>query len=888
MSKKITKRNKVGYKATNLFLIGTMALAGSPLTMVASLSPALAYSNTSYFTDSQIENGEVTNIKFINSNLTYFYNVDGKGYTIVVDITPSDLQTLSKTTASELNVEVSGPNSQYNGKIRTKLSKNDLLFGEDDLAVALESADMENINDLLNTIIENKQSTSSQSSGYGSNDISSATSSSTSNDSGYTKEEADKIYAEYGGIVSKNPPTAVDTETTDSTGEATTTEGDTYVLKAVEKDSNKIIKKAKFKHTLPDGTTETLTADSEGKVEATNLSAGVHTFQMTSVPKGYKLNNTQYRLKVNESGKAEKVDNTTQRINVRYENADGSFSSYSIALDESYKYGDTVEWSRAEDATYEAASVSYKVDGSKTTDVDVKRKRNTITIGDQLDSETALQATFKWAGTINGQQVSGQGAFTQELCVGSEVDITITPLNGYSLANGEIHINGTIKADDALDASFDQKVETTSNSYKITFDSNGGSSVDGKTVKYNHVIGDLPTPTRKGYTFTGWYSSPDDGYPVSDTQTMDSKDVTYYAHWQINSHTVKLDANGGDSVSNVKKNYGENILDNLPEPTREGYTFKGWYTAAEGGQKITDANTLGDEDIQLYAHWEINKYAVFFDATGGVDPAYRYLDYGSKVGELPSTTRGGYIFDGWYTEKDGGSPISAETLVGAETKTYYAHWTAITYTATFDSAGGSGVGNKTFTVEDEVSVENPTREGYTFTGWTGSNGSNPQTDLKIPKGTIGDVSYTANWKKNGKSFQEFVDSHYGRGYARGNNSANGNPYGFQCVAGFNEYMYWGNGHATSDNNAWAIGANWRAYVGDCCTEVSYDEIRNGDIMFWSNGGYGHVGMYYNGTTFGQNQGSGSNLVNGSPFNFFDVVGYQGRPQVVLRPNFISD
>ena len=885
----MNKQKRVGYKATNMFLIGSMALAGSPLAVLSNLMPVSAYSNTSYFSDSQIESGEVTNIKFLNSKLTYFYNVDGKGYTITVDITPSDLQIISQSTASELNIEIEGPNSASNGKFRTKLSRSDLLFGESDLDIALESADMENINDLINIALENKQATSSQSSGYGQSGTSTSSTTSKSNSSDViTQEEADKLYEEYGGFVSKNPPGANEDTDENSTGEETVKEGDTYVLKAVEKSSNKIIKKAKFKHTLPDGTTEILSADSNGEVTVKDMESGVHTFQMTSVPKGYKLNDSLYRVKVDESGKAEKVDNTTQRINIRYENVDGSFSSYSIALDDNYKYGDEVEWSRSEDEIYEAASVSYKVDGSKTTNVDIKRKRNTIKIGDQLDNETASQATFKWSGTINGQQVSGQGSFSQEVCVGSTVDITIVPLNGYSLANGEVHIKGTVKAGDNLDASFDQNIKTTSNSYNITFDSNGGSSVGNKTVKYNQTIGDLPTPTQKGYTFVGWYSDPETGYPVSDTQTMDSKDVTYYAHWKINSHTVKLDANGGDSVKNVTKNYGDKILEGLPEPTRTGYTFKGWYTAAKGGQKISDTNTLGDEDIQLYAHWEINKYAVFFDATGGIDPSYLYLDYNSKLGELPTTTRDGYVFDGWYTEKDGGIPISADTLVGAETKTYYAHWTAITYTATFDSAGGSTVGNKTFTVEDEVSIENPTREGYTFTGWTGSNGSNPQTDLKISRGTIGDVSYTANWKKNGKNFQEFVDSHYGKGYARGYNSPNGNAYGYQCVAGFNEYMYWGNGHATSDNNAWPIGANWRAYVGDCCTEVSFDEVRNGDILFWSNNGYGHVGMYYNGTVFGQNQGSGANLVNGTPFNFFNVFAYYGRPAVVLRPNFIAN
>lgn len=128
-----------------------------------------------------------------------------------------------------------------------------------------------------------------------------------------------------------------------------------------------------------------------------------------------------------------------------------------------------------------------------------------------------------------------------------------------------------------------------------------------------------------------------------------------------------------------------------------------------------------------------------------------------------------------------------------------------------------------------------------------------------------------------KTMAEFVQTHNGKSY-----DLDG-AYGAQCVDGFNEYIRWGNGHGRIGGNAWPIGAGWQSNgLSSFCVQVSFSEIKDGDICFWSvySPPYGHVAMYYQGKYFGENQGTDG---SGGPFNLMGLVA----PQLILRPNFIN-
>lgn len=146
------------------------------------------------------------------------------------------------------------------------------------------------------------------------------------------------------------------------------------------------------------------------------------------------------------------------------------------------------------------------------------------------------------------------------------------------------------------------------NSYTVNFDANGGSvSPSSMTVTYSSTYGSLPTPTKKGYTFNGWYTSPSGGTKISSSNKVSvAKSQTLYAQWIVNTYTLTYDANGG-SVSVASKNvaYGSSY-GTLPDPKRDYYTFNGWYTAANGGTKVSSSTTIGAGDTKIYAQWTLN------------------------------------------------------------------------------------------------------------------------------------------------------------------------------------------------------------------------------------------------------------------------------------------
>lgn len=149
------------------------------------------------------------------------------------------------------------------------------------------------------------------------------------------------------------------------------------------------------------------------------------------------------------------------------------------------------------------------------------------------------------------------------------------------------------------------------------------------------------------------------------------------------TYTLTYNANGG-SVSPKNKSLNEGAsYGNLPTPTRSGYTFDGWFTSASGGSKVS-SSTIIKANTTIYAHWtknetpaQVKTYTLTYNANGGsVSPASKTLNEGASYGNLPTPTRSGYTFDGWFTEINGGSKVSANTLINGNI-TIYAHWTEI-------------------------------------------------------------------------------------------------------------------------------------------------------------------------------------------------------------------
>ena len=297
----------------------------------------------------------------------------------------------------------------------------------------------------------------------------------------------------------------------------------------------------------------------------------------------------------------------------------------------------------------------------------------------------------------------------------------------------------------------------TVNQYTITFATDGGSEVAPITQDYGSAITAPAAPTREGYTFTGW----DKTIPA----TMPAGDMTITAQWTVNQYTITYDLDGGTAEGNPDTYTVETDAFTLKNPTRPGHTFTGWSgTGLTGEDNLTLTIPKGSTGNRSYtAHWSLNTYSITYDLNGGTasgNPTSYTVE--SATITLNQPTKTGYTFTGWSGTDLTGEDNLTVTIPAGSTgdRSYTAHWSLNTYSITYDLDGGTASGNPDFyTVESStITLNPPTRTGYTFIGWSGTDlsGSDNLT-VTIPTGSIGNRSYTAHWSLNTYSITYDLD-----------------------------------------------------------------------------------------------------------------------------------
>ena len=299
------------------------------------------------------------------------------------------------------------------------------------------------------------------------------------------------------------------------------------------------------------------------------------------------------------------------------------------------------------------------------------------------------------------------------------------------------------------------------NTNELRFNANGGSgTMDPVPLELNETL-NLPTNifNKAGYTFVGWSDAPAGTVKYTDRQSFtmtSSTAVTLYAVWSANTNTIKFHANGGDGTMSSRQGKTDEKV-TLPQNlfTRNGYTFAGWSTSANGALVYTDKAeyTVGAEaSVTLYAVWSANENTIVFNANGGTGTMTAQT---AKTGEeitLKENTfiRSGYTFLGWSTSF-GGSVVyvnrATYKMGSASSVSLYAVWEEKNYKITYDLQGGTVSGNKTSYTVNTASfmLNNPQKEGYRFAGWTYAGQTTPVSDVMIAKGSTGDKAFTANW-----------------------------------------------------------------------------------------------------------------------------------------------
>lgn len=201
--------------------------------------------------------------------------------------------------------------------------------------------------------------------------------------------------------------------------------------------------------------------------------------------------------------------------------------------------------------------------------------------------------------------------------------------------------------------------------------------------------------------------------------------------------------NGDPTVTKfIDNDKNSKFTELVPEPTKENYTFAGWYN----GDEKFDFTTVPTGDVTLTAKWTANDYYVSFVTEHGDPPTSQNVKYNGTATDPGTLTEEGYTFDGWYTDDnyskkfDFTQPITSNTTV-------YAKWTAKDYEVSFVTEHGDAPASQN--VKYNETADDPgklTEEGYTFIGWYTDETYTKEFDFSTP--ITGDTKVYAKWEKN--------------------------------------------------------------------------------------------------------------------------------------------
>ena len=317
--------------------------------------------------------------------------------------------------------------------------------------------------------------------------------------------------------------------------------------------------------------------------------------------------------------------------------------------------------------------------------------------------------------------------------------IAVNVTNGKYCANGEIT---ELVITDICD---NTSTEYTFSKYNITINPNGGiyknssSSITEEIEAFPQNMY-IDNPIRTGYEFKGWQTD------IALDENNGLLTTILKADWLATSVSVIINPDGGlyegsASTKVVKANSGEYY--ELSEPTKDGYVFDKWIIVSGSDSEIIGNKLkVGTEEVTVKAIYK-QLYTLTINLNGGSSSQSltHYMLEGTTL-ILTEPTKNGYTFNGWTGEGINGSTFT----MGSSNVTISASWNVINYTITYNLNGGSGNNPISYNIDTATfTLTNPTKTGYTFNGWTGSNGSSPQTSVTISKGSQGDKTYTANW-----------------------------------------------------------------------------------------------------------------------------------------------
>ncbi len=402
--------------------------------------------------------------------------------------------------------------------------------------------------------------------------------------------------------------------------------------------------------------------------------------------------------------------------------------------------------------------------------------------------------------------IGGAAATSTTAGVATTRSVTAVPISGYHFVSWSITGGATISGSTdnpvtvtgdgtgtaaTLTATFAADAASYTITYGVGTDytsygtvSEGHSYPSGSSQTSGTEISLTATPTNAHYKLEGWYTTAACATPVAGADTNNPYEFTLgantsvYAKFILKQCTITLNKNGGSTgASSVTASHGS-TLPSFTAHSRTGYTLQGYYTDPSAGTKIinadgslvastsyADASNQWDNDattLTLYSHWTAKQSAITFDKNGGATGDNGTTGtYDVAMTTITPPTRTGYTFDGYWDDESNndGTGTKYYNANGTSARnwdknttsatTLYAKWNLNTYTITYNNMTGATASNPANynVTTPTITLQNPTKTGYTFGGWYTDSGLNTPGNT-ITLGSTGNKTFWAKWTAN--------------------------------------------------------------------------------------------------------------------------------------------
>ena len=475
------------------------------------------------------------------------------------------------------------------------------------------------------------------------------------------------------------------------------------------------------------------------KGTAGNFSPGADGYLQIHAPSGYQVHLTGYVRTESERASLTVYDGNSKSASTLCENVHGTNSA---ANADSYKNVTVDVTSSGEDMLlhFDALHETWDAEGLILT----ASIGHSITVADGITHGSVSCDNF-W---IKGSSTT--------------IPLTVTPDVGYSVNTVSYNDDSdhTLTPDVNGDYSFTMPDKPVSVSatftpivYSISYELAGGTvatnNPDNYTIESESFT--LINPTRTGYEFTGWTGT---GLDAASTNVTIVQGTTgnrsYTATWTPISYSISYNGVEGATNPNPANYTIESETITLDAPTKDGYTFVGWFDNAEfTGDAVTTIAAGSTGDKTFYAKWTLVTYDITYNGVeGATNPNPANYTIESETITLDAPTKDGYTFVGWFDNAEfTGDAVTTIAAGSTGDKTFYAKWTLVTYDITYNGVEGATNPNPAgYTIESEtITLDALTKDGYTFAGWFDNAEFTGSAVTTIAHGSTGDKTFWAKW-----------------------------------------------------------------------------------------------------------------------------------------------